>query len=130
MRCPTPSVLPSTIRRSGLLAVGGSSDVRQLEQAADRGDADAALALAMFARHAAEAVAVATTTLDRFDALILTRGIGANAVGVRSEILGRLSAVCVPGRNVIWSGEMVRPVWRVYMRTKAPTTPGSPRPLE
>ena len=84
-------------RRSGLLAVGGSADVRQLEQAADRGDADAALALAMFARHAAEAVAAATTTLDRFDALVFTGGIGANAVGVRSEILGRLSAVGVPG---------------------------------
>ena len=82
-------------RRSGLLAVGGSADVRQLEQAAHRGDADAALALAMFARHAAEAVAAATITLDRFDALIFTGGIGANAVNVRSEILGRLSAVGV-----------------------------------
>jgi acetate kinase len=84
-------------RRSGLLAVGGSSDVRQLEQAADRGDADAALALTMFARHAAEAIAAATITLDRFDALVFTGGIGANAVDLRSEILDRLSAVGVPG---------------------------------
>ena len=84
-------------RRSGLLAVGGSADVRRLKEAAHRGDADAALALAMFARHAAEAIAAATTTLDRFDALIFTGGIGANAVSVRSGILGRLSAVGVPG---------------------------------
>jgi len=82
-------------RRSGLLAVGGSADVRQLAQAADGGDADAALALSMFARHAAEAVAAATTALDRLDALVFTGGIGANAVEVRSEILGRLSAVGV-----------------------------------
>ena len=80
-------------RRSGLLAIGGTSDVRRLEQAADTGDADAALALDMFARHAAEAIAATTTTLDRFDALVFSGGIGENAAGVRANILGRLRAL-------------------------------------
>jgi acetate kinase len=83
-------------RRSGLLAIGGTSDVRRLEQAADTGDADAALALAMFARHAAEAIAATTTTLDRFDALVFSGGIGENAAGVRANILGRLRALGLP----------------------------------
>ena len=83
-------------RRSGLLAIGGSADVRHLEQAAGTGDAGAALALDMFARHAAEAVAAAATTLNRFDGLVFTGGIGENAVGVRANILRRLRALGLP----------------------------------
>ena len=83
-------------RRSGLLAVGGSSDVRELERLADAGDADAALALDMFARRAAEAIAAATTTLERLDALVFTGGIGEHAAGVRASILGRLSGLGLP----------------------------------
>jgi len=62
--------------RSGLLAVASSYDVRDLALRSSAGDAGARLGLQMFARHAAAAIAAATTALDRLDALVFTGGIG------------------------------------------------------
>ena len=77
-------------RRSGLLAVGGTSDVRELQRRADAGDLAATLALEMFARRAAAGIAVAASALDRVDAVVFTGGIGAHASAVRSAIVDRL----------------------------------------
>lgn len=77
-------------QRSGLLAVGGSADVRELEARRTAGDGPARLALAMFARRAAAAVAAAATTLPRLDALAFTGGIGEGSAAVRRDIVRRL----------------------------------------
>ena len=77
---------------SGLAGISGvSADVRELERVATDGNARAELALAMFARRAAAAIAGAVTSLDRFDALVFTGGIGEHSAAIRARICERLS---------------------------------------
>jgi acetate kinase len=83
---------------SGLLGVSGrTSDVRALLEAEAAGDERAALALAMFVRRAAAAIAAAATALTRLDAVILTGGIGSNSEPIRERVAGRLGVL---GRSV------------------------------
>ena len=78
--------------RSGLVAVGGSADMRQLAAAA-ADDEDAALAIEMYAHRAAEGIAAAATSLPALHALVFTGGIGENAADVRARIASRLGAL-------------------------------------
>ena len=82
--------------RSGLLGLSGrTGDMRELLTMAAT-DERAALALAVFERSAAGAIAAAVTALPRFDALVFTGGIGEHAASVRREIVRRLGSVGVP----------------------------------
>jgi acetate kinase len=82
--------------RSGLLAVSGrTADMRELIALAP-GDERAALAITMFERSAAAAIAAAATALPRLDAVVFTGGIGEHAATVRAGIVRRLAAVGVP----------------------------------
>jgi len=82
--------------RSGLLGVSGrTADMRELIALAP-GDDRAALAIAMFSRSAAAAVAAAATALPRLDAIVFTGGIGEHAATVRADIVRRLAAIGVP----------------------------------
>jgi acetate kinase len=76
-------------RSSGLLAVGGSADVRDVVARARGGDGGARLALAMFVDRAAAEIAGAATRLRRVDALVFTGGIGEHAAALRRRIVGR-----------------------------------------
>ncbi|WP_369052065.1 acetate/propionate family kinase [Kineococcus terrestris] len=76
---------------SGLLALSGlSNDVRTLTEEAAAGHAGAKLALDVFVHRAAKHVAALTVPLGGLDALVLTGGIGENAVEVRSRLLASL----------------------------------------
>jgi acetate kinase len=78
-------------KQSGLLGISGlSSDCRALEEAAAAGNPDARLALEMFAHRLARLVGGLATSLDRFDALIFTGGIGENSALVRRLTLEHL----------------------------------------
>lgn len=90
-----PDLTDALLHRSGLLAIGGSSGARELESRAATGDERAALALAMFARHAAAGIAAAATALPSFDALVFTGGIGEHSGLLRSAITARLGALGV-----------------------------------
>jgi acetate kinase len=80
--------------RSGLLGVSGrTADVRQLEAAAEAGDARARLAIEMFVQRAAAGIAAAAVSLPRLDALVFTGGIGENAGRVRATIVDRLAVL-------------------------------------
>jgi acetate kinase len=82
--------------RSGLLGVSGvSADLREVQAAADGGDARAALAIAMFVARASAAIGAAAVALPRLDALVFTGGIGEHATGVRRAIVERLGALGV-----------------------------------
>jgi acetate kinase len=59
-------------------------------------DDRAALAIAMFERSAAAAIAAAATALPRLDAVVFTGGIGEHASSVRAGIVRRLGSVGVP----------------------------------
>jgi acetate kinase len=94
------------LHRSGLGGVSGvSPDLREVQRAAADGDARAALAVEMFVRRAAAAIAAAATSLRRLDALVFTGGIGEHAAVVRAEICGRLGQLGVPAVLVPDRGE-------------------------
>jgi acetate kinase len=76
--------------QAGLLAVGGSADMRELERRARAGDESARLAIEMFVRRAASGIAAAATALPRLDALVFTGGIGEHAAEIRRTIVARL----------------------------------------
>jgi acetate kinase len=79
---------------SGLLAVGGTSDMRRLLER-ETHDGHAALAIGMFVDRAAAGIAGAATALGSFDALVFTGGIGEGAASVRARICGRLTSLGV-----------------------------------
>jgi acetate kinase len=93
--------------RSGLHGVSGiSGDVREIEAAVDRGDARAALALAMFVERAAAGIAAAATSLPRLDAVVFTGGIGTNAVRVRAAIVEKLQVLGIGGIHAAARGDV------------------------
>jgi acetate kinase len=99
-------------RNSGLKGVSGiSSDMRDIERAADAGNARAALALEMFAQSAARHAAAAAIGLEgSLDALVFTAGIGENSPRAREMIAARLALLGVaidPAANAVRGVETV-----------------------
>jgi acetate kinase len=90
---------------SGLLGVSGrTTDVPTLLDAEAAGDERSTLALAMFVRRAAAAIAAAATALPRLDAIVFTGGIGSNSAPIRDRIaarLGVLGAATEPARGSV-----------------------------
>jgi len=84
-------VLDVLQRGSGLLGISGKShDMRELLSAADGGDADCELAVAVFCHRVARSLLGLASGLDRVDALVFSGGIGEHSAPVRSRILGHL----------------------------------------
>jgi acetate kinase len=111
---------------SGLLGLGGSSRVEELE-ASD--EPAARLALSVFCYRVAAAVASLTAALGGFDALVFTAGIGEGSAFVRERVCGRLGFLGVeldpyanrearPDADVSLGGSAVR-VWIVHAREDA-----------
>jgi acetate kinase len=74
-------------KQSGLLGISGSaSDMRKLHELADKGDAQAQLAIEMFARAAAKAIGGFVATMGDLNALVFTGGIGEHDADVRARI--------------------------------------------
>ncbi len=86
-----PALISDLNQRSGLLGLSGlSNDLRQLTSAADGGHRGAQLAIEVFCYRLAKAIAGLATTLDRFDALVFTGGIGEHSARVRATTIARL----------------------------------------
>jgi acetate kinase len=84
---------------SGVLALAGTADMREL---LTRADGDAVLALDVYVLALARGVAAMTVSLGGLDALVFTGGVGENAAEVRrraAERLGHLGVVLDVGRN-------------------------------
>jgi acetate kinase len=78
-------------KKSGLLGLSGlSADMRELSQAAEKGDKAASLALEVFVFRLAKYIAALSISLPRLDALIFTGGIGENSAIVRSKTVSYL----------------------------------------
>jgi len=76
---------------SGLLGVSGvSSDYRDVEQAADAGNEQAALALSLFAERIRATIGSYIMQMGGLDALIFTGGIGENSARARATICRNL----------------------------------------
>src|SRR5690606_28636686 len=77
-------------RRSGLLGLTGSSDMRDVVTAADNGDQDAELALDVWAHRIRHYVGAYTAALGGLDALVFTAGIGENSASLRARAVAGL----------------------------------------
>lgn len=72
--------------RSGLAGLsGGQSDLRNLESAAQAGDAKAAFAIEVFCRSIAKTIGSYAAVLGGIDLLVFTAGIGENSALVRAQ---------------------------------------------
>lgn len=91
--------------RSGLRAIAGTSSAQEIEERAAAGDQTAQLALAMFARRAAAAIAAASTTLPSLDALVFTGGIGEHSATMRTDIARRLAGLGIAGTLAATDGD-------------------------
>ncbi len=119
-----PGAIVSVLRRSGMDAdaldhelnaesgmrglAGGDGLERELEQRAAQGDADAALALDVFAHRVAGAVAAMAVASGGLDVLAFTAGIGEHSPHARAQICERLAFLGVaidPARNGAASGD-------------------------
>ncbi len=74
-------------KKSGVLALSGvSSDFRDIEDAAAKGNADAALALEKFAYEVRKYVGAYAAALGGCDCLVFTAGVGENSASMRARI--------------------------------------------
>lgn len=81
---------------SGFTAVSGRRlGMRELEQAASKGDRRAKLAIDMFVARTAAGIAGMATVLPRVDALVFTGGIGEHSGMVRDAAMKRLATVTI-----------------------------------
>lgn len=80
-------------KKSGLLALTGSSDCRDICDKAAKGDKAAELALEMLAYRTALYIGGYNTVIGGADAIIMTGGIGENSTEVRERIISRLGAL-------------------------------------
>jgi acetate kinase len=79
-------------KKSGLLGLSGvSRDLRDVLDAAGRGDERAALAVAVFAHRAKKYVGAFLAELGQCDAVVFTGGIGENSAVMRAKILNGLA---------------------------------------
>jgi acetate kinase len=76
--------------RSGLLGLTGRGDMRDVQQAADDGDADAQLALDVWAHRIRHYVGAYLAQLGGLDAVVFTAGIGENSPELRARALAGL----------------------------------------
>ena len=90
----TPQEMDTVLnKKSGLLALTGSSDCRDICAKAAKGDKMAELALEMLAYRDALYIGGYNTIVGGADAIVLTGGIGENSEEVRKRILARLGAL-------------------------------------
>ena len=98
--------------KSGLLGVSGiSSDMREVEAAAARGDRNAALAIEIFYYRARKYIGSYLAVLGRADAIIFSAGIGEHSDSARARICAGLDAFGItldPDRNRAGNGSESR----------------------
>ena len=76
--------------RSGLLGLGGTSDMRELLAAVDEGSAVAALARDVYVHRLRAGIASMAASMNGLDALVFTGGVGENAAPIRAAAVDGL----------------------------------------
>jgi acetate kinase len=77
-------------KRSGLLGLTGTADMREVEERATAGDAVASLALDVYGHRLAGQVAAMAATLGGLDVLVFTGGAGEHSSRLRADAADRL----------------------------------------
>jgi acetate kinase len=84
-------VLDILNKKSGLLGISGlSSDLRDIEQAAEEGNDRARTSLEVFASRIHKYIGSYAARMSGVDAIIFTAGIGENSINIRSRVLSGL----------------------------------------
>jgi acetate kinase len=78
-------------RESGMLALGGSADMRVIIQNADRDDPRARLALDVYLHRLRAGIAAMAAAMNGVDVVVWTGGVGENAPAVRAATAEGLS---------------------------------------
>ena len=87
---------------SGLLGLTGEGDMRDVQDAASRGDETAEAALAVYRHRIRHYIGAYLAQLGRLDALVFTAGVGENSVALRAQSLVGLEGLGIsvdPTRN-------------------------------
>ncbi|MEG1288275.1 MAG: acetate kinase [Bacilli bacterium] len=83
-------------KNSGLLGVSGiSSDSRDIEEEANKGNERAILAEEMYAEKIANYIAIYNNLLNGADVITLTAGVGENSKSMRKKILSKIASLGV-----------------------------------
>ena len=81
---PPAELTEALERRSGLLGLGGSADMRAILGAAQAGDDDARIALDVYVHRLRAAIAAMAASLGGLDAIAFTGGVGERSATVRA----------------------------------------------
>jgi acetate kinase len=87
-------------KQSGLLGLTGQNDLRDIEEQYAQGDADAQLALEMYAYRIKKYIGAYMATLGRVDALVFTAG-----VGEKSDVVRGLSCAGLDNLGILLDTE-------------------------
>ena len=103
-------------KESGLLALAGSNDLRDIDAAATKGDEAARLALDAYCYRIRKYIGAYLAALGRVDAVVFTAGVGENSAMVRAGAvagLEKLGIAVSPKRNGQESKEAryISPYW-------------------
>ena len=83
-------------KKSGVLGISGvSSDFRDLEEAADKGNDRAQLALDIFENRVRKYIGAYLTEMDHCDGIIFTAGVGENSITTRERVIKGLTSLGV-----------------------------------
>jgi len=96
-------------KQSGLLGVGGSSDMRDIRKLVDEGNAAAVLALKLYAYRIKKFIGAYTAILNGIDAIIFTAGVGENDSNMREAVCTELDYLGIeldPAQNTAYKGEL------------------------
>ena len=99
-------------KRSGLAALAGTPDMREVLAAADRGEPDAVLGLEVYVHRLAAGIAAMAAAAGGLEALAFTGGVGEHAGEVRARAAERLAFLGVavdPTRDDTTDGEITAP---------------------
>jgi acetate kinase len=89
-------------RHSGLAALGGANDMREVHRRADSGDPAALLALEVYCYRIRKYIGAYHAVLGRLDAVVFTAGVGENDPDVRARSVAGLEPMGIqidPARN-------------------------------
>jgi acetate kinase len=99
---PADAVADALEHRSGLLALAGTADMREVQARAAAGDEAATLAFGVFIHRLVTGIGAMTAAAGGLDALVFTGGIGEHSPVVRAaaaQRLGYLGVLIDAGRN-------------------------------
>nr|WP_315421183.1 acetate kinase [uncultured Pedobacter sp.] len=96
-------------KQSGLLGVGGSSDMRDIRKMVNKGNAAAVLALKLYAYRIKKFIGAYAAILNGIDAIIFTAGVGENDSNMREAVCTELNYLGIeidPAQNTAYNGEL------------------------